>query len=439
MKVKAKLVPWMIAAGAVELALASWQWFELESIRRGGEAPFCAINARVSCETVWTSPMALKVSQSLGVPVAGLGVVWGLVATFLALMVWARERSAAPSKVQLAAARLTAFAGALSVVAFVAGSVQAGAVCLTCLGTYVLVIAYAALAALCAERRLPATGDLAKGAGLAFVAAALVGGVVWFQARLLGSDRPTSAEELLRVSSQVPPGATPDQAIAAVLEQLPPDGQQFMSALRQYYMTAPVVGYAREPRQRWGPGDAPVRLVEWTDVRCPHCRDLLESMEVVKRLVPPGRISTESRQYPLDSECNRSLKGTDGSGVRCLGARVQLCVEGTPEYGKIVSKLFAEQASLTPEKVLELAGSGSMSREALERCVKSPETERKLQEDIAYADQFQPRGTPFVIMNGKVMPPAPLAVFVYLMALAEGRTDRPGFGALPPPPPPREE
>jgi serine/threonine-protein kinase len=351
-------------------------------------------------------------------------------------MLWARERSGASSRVHLAAVRLTAFVGVLSVVAFIAGSAQVGAVCLTCLGTYVLVAGYAALAALCAERRLPATGDLVKGAGMALIAAALVGGVVWVQAQRLGSERPTGAEEVLRVSGQIPAGATPDEAIAAVIEKLPPDGRQFISALRQYYATAPTVPFAREPRKRWGPGDAPVRIVDWTDVRCPHCRDLLESMEVVKRIVPPGRISVESRQYPLDSECNRSLKGTDGSGVRCLGARAQICVEETPEYGEIVSKLFAAQASLTPEKILDIAGSGSMSREVLDRCVKSPETERKLQEDVAYADHFQPRGTPFVIINGKVMPPVPLPVFVYLLALADGRTDRPGFAALPPPPPP---
>ncbi|HEU4759722.1 MAG TPA: thioredoxin domain-containing protein, partial [Dehalococcoidia bacterium] len=283
--------------------------------------------------------------------------------------------------------------------------------------------------------RLPAGRDLARGAGLAVVGTLLVSGVVWFQAKLLGSDRPTGAEEIFRLSSQIPPDATPDQAIAAVIEKLPPEGREFISALREYYTRAPPVGFAKEPRERWGPPDAAVRLVEWTDVRCPHCRDLLESMAVVKRLVPAGRISIESRQYPLDSDCNHSLKGSDHSGLHCLGAKAQICVEGTPEYGDIQSRLFAAQASLTPEKILDIAGSGSMKREELEQCVKSPETERKLQEDIAYADQFQPEGTPFVIMNGKMMPPAPLAVFVYLVALANGRVDTPGFSALPPPPP----
>lgn len=433
MKVNRKLLPWMIATGAAELALASWQWFELESIRRGGEAPFCAINARVSCQTVWTSPMAVAISNFLHVPVAGLGVVWGLVAAFFALALWGGTRSGEPSPAMLAAARVTALAGAISVPVFVIGSAQVGAVCLTCLGTYLLVAAYAALAWLCATRERAGSGDLVAGAGMAAVATLLVGGVVFFQARMLGSDRPTGAEEIFRLSSRVPADATPDQAIAAILEGLPPDGRQFIAELRDYYVNAPSVGYAKEPRQRSGPPDASVRLVEWTDVRCPHCRDLLEALAVVKRLVPPARLSIESRQYPLDSDCNHSLKGSDHSGLHCLGAKAQICNEGTPQFEEIQARLFASQASLTQDKILEIASSGAMPREVLERCVKSPETERRLQEDVAYADQFEPRGTPFVIMNGKVMPPVPLPVFVYLMALADGRTDMPAFAALPAP------
>jgi len=433
MKVNRKLLPWMIAAGAAELALASWQWFELESIRRGGEAPFCAINARVSCQTVWTSPMAVTVSNLLHVPVAGLGVMWGLVAAFFALTLWGGARKGDPSPATLAALRATALAGAVSILVFAIGSAQVGAVCLTCLGTYVLVAAYGALALRCAKRERRGFGDIAAGAGMAAVATLLVGGAVYLQAKVLGSDRPTGSEEIYRLSSRVPPDASPDQAIAAIVEGLPPDGRQFIAELRDYYVNAPPVGYSREPRQRAGPPDASVRLVEWTDVRCPHCRDLLEALAVVKRLVPPSRLSIESRQYPLDSECNRSLKGSDQSGLHCLGARAQICNEGTPQFEEIQSRLFASQASLTRDKILEIAGSGAMPREVLERCLKSPETERRLQEDISYADQFEPRGTPFVIMNGKVMPPVPLPVFVYLMALADGRADGPGFAMLPQP------
>src|SRR5262249_11142586 len=154
--------------------------------------------------------------------------------------------------------RVTALAGAVSIPVFVIGSAQVGAVCLTCLGTYVLVAGDGALALLCARRGRRGFGDIAAGAGMAAAGMLLVGGVVVFQARMLGSDRPTGSEEIYRLSSRVPQDASPDQAIAAILEGLPPDGRQFIAELRDYYVNAPPVGYAREPRQRAGPPDASV-------------------------------------------------------------------------------------------------------------------------------------------------------------------------------------
>ena len=59
-----------------------------------------------------------------------LKVFW-IVATFLALMLWGRARSGHPAGAMLAGVRLTAVAGDLSTVVVIAGSVQAGAVCLT--------------------------------------------------------------------------------------------------------------------------------------------------------------------------------------------------------------------------------------------------------------------------------------------------------------------
>jgi protein-disulfide isomerase len=325
----------------------------------------------------------------------------------------------------------------VSIPVFLAGSIHVGAVCLTCLATYVLVAAYASLAFLCADRKLPAGRDVAG--GLAWVAAGMVvmGGVVYFQARTLRSERPTGAEEILRLSSVVPADATPDQQVAAALQRLPDDERQFISDLRDYYLTLPPVEFSQEPRERSGPPDAPVRIVEWTDIKCPHCRDLLQALAVIRLAVPEGRISIESRVYPLDSDCNHQLQGSDGTGLRCLGAKAQLCVEGTPQGPQIVSRLFQEQDSLTKDSILEIAGSGSLGREALERCVQSPTTEEKLQQDVAYANHFRPSGTPFVILNGKAMPPVPIPVFVYLMTLSGGRLDLPAFAALPPPSRPR--
>jgi serine/threonine-protein kinase len=423
----------LLILGLLEAGLAVTQWAELEKLRRGDET-FCAVSDVVSCSAVWTSPLAVKVTELARVPIAGLGVAWGLSAVFLAAMVWAASRSGRPAGTLVAALRLCAAAGLLSVVGLAAGSLQAGAVCPTCLGTYALVAGYAAAAFFLTTPRTPARASLPGGAAWALAAAAVAYGVVLLPARALGSSFPTPAELVLRLSQAIPPEAAsdPDRAIAAVLEQLSPQERQLVSESLALYRMAQDPGVARAPRVRWGPADAPLRLVDFTDVRCPHCKHLEEMLSVMKRVLPAGRFSVEARHYPLDSECNPRLAASDGQHVRCAGAAALICLEGAPDFWAMREKLFAAQASLTtPQRVLEVASSGSMARADLVLCMQDRATAEKLKEDLEYAEAYKPRGTPMVLLNGRAAPYVP--AFIYLMALTGGRTDLPAFATLPSP------
>ena len=73
-----------------------------------------------------------------------------------------------------------------------------------------------------------------------------------------------------------------------------------------------------------------------------------------------------------------------------------------------------------------------MTADALNACMKSPETESRLAEDIAYARKYNIEGTPMVLLNGKVAPPSP--IFLMAMALSAGNADSPLLLKLPPPP-----
>jgi hypothetical protein len=111
--------------------------------------------------------------------------------------------------------------------------------------------------------------------------------------------------------------------------------------------------------------------------------------------------------------------------VRCLAPRVQICRE--PNAAALAGAFFAEQRSLTPDRVYELAGG---DRAALDACVASRETASKLEADIALAEQYSPDGTPLVLVNGRLgsaMPP-----FLYAIVLARGSPDHPAFSVLPP-------
>jgi 2-hydroxychromene-2-carboxylate isomerase len=146
--------------------------------------------------------------------------------------------------------------------------------------------------------------------------------------------------------------------------------------------------------------------------------------------VLPGSFSLESRYYPLDGGCNAALQSPARDPVRCLAPRVQICREKEPGAQALAGALFAEQRTLTEPRVYELAGG---DRAALDACVASRETASQLEGDVALAQQYDPEGTPIVLVNGRMgsgQPP-----FLYAIALARGNPDHPAFSSLPPPDP----
>jgi serine/threonine-protein kinase len=224
-------------------------------------------------------------------------------------------------------------------------------------------------------------------------------------------------------------------SLEAYLQGLSPREQQLVSnALEMYRRDTPLPAKA-PARRRFGPVDAPVKIVEWTDSKCPHCKSLVEVISAIKKRVPEGKLSLEARQFPLDGACNPGInpQNTDG-GLRCLAAKAQICLEDAPDFWELRDKLFAAQSALTQETVMQIASSGSVSRSQLEACVNDPKTTKLLHEDVAYAKQHDIHGTPLVVVNGREVPPN-MAV-LYALIMAGGDANAPAFRGLPKPQPP---
>jgi len=419
-------VPWtLLGLGLAELGLSIFQWVELRSVEAGGTA-VCSINATVNCETVWTSPFAQRLSGLTGLPVAGLGVVWGIAAAVCATALLWRARSGLPVRPAVLPVRTVGIVAALACITLVAGSFSAGALCLTCLGTYVLVLGYAgvALAAL-PGAFAPASGEWARALGLP----ATVTAVCWGILLLFAPSRPSGA--LPPRSASKSRGTSKD--VSQFLASRPASEKQALSdALASFARTPAPTQPDLLPRARVlkGPADAPVHLVEWTDILCPHCRHLNDAVEELQAAVPQGRLAVEPRQYPLDGACNPDVP-QKGDGLRCAGSLALICLEKAPDFWSLRDKLFAAQKTLTRESLLTIASSGSVSRGQLEACMASPETTAKLLDDIKYAGLYNPTGTPIVVINGKPAYASP--VFLYALTMASGDPTAPVLtSALPP-------
>jgi protein-disulfide isomerase len=133
-----------VAVAAAHALWSLFQWSQLILARRGGDH-FCGLGEPGSCATVWDLPLASLIQDGTGLPVAGWGLVWSAVA--FALPLWALVRRARGQKLEpiWSATWLTVLAGIASILVLAGASVAAGVFCTTCVITYALVLAYAAV------------------------------------------------------------------------------------------------------------------------------------------------------------------------------------------------------------------------------------------------------------------------------------------------------
>ncbi|WP_253903483.1 thioredoxin domain-containing protein, partial [Corallococcus exiguus] len=433
----------LLVLGLVTSGLAVYQWLELLTVRAGGSTA-CSISETVNCATVWNSDFASAVHDTLGIPIAGLGLVWGLAAVGLSALYLAWAKAGRDVRPATNGLRLLAVAGVVSIIVFAAVSAQLGVVCPTCMGTYALVLVFTGVA----WRGLPGPlmpqagewGDTLKWtvgiSAVAFVAM-LMPGRATPHAPKAGAFLPpvasTPAPNTSGSNSPMPPPPpAPPATLGEFIASLEPQQRQFLSDALAVYRAATPKLAAYPSRALYGPADAPVKVLEWTDSKCPHCKMLVEELAAIKQHAPQGMLSVEARQFPLDGQCNPAIpnRGPDALSVRCAAARATVCLEGAKDFWTLRERLFAAQAFLDTDKVMEIASSGSVARPQLEACMTAPETIGKLRQDVEYAMRFNIQGTPLVLVNGREVPP--FAPLIYALVLASGNPDAPAFSALPP-------
>lgn len=439
-------------------AWAVYQWMELVVALGGGDVS-CSISETINCTEVWSAPSAKAIHAFTGVPVAGWGLVWALVALVAPLRLSLDLGRGTDPRTGILGVRLVAVAGAVAVVALFGVSVAMGVFCPTCIATYVLVLAYVGFAFF--GLKAP-TG----GAGLVPAALPLVGalGAGWTLLLWPGLSTPTKpmlalpdlAAKSAKSASPAPdappaphphagapasdapdeaPEAAPlpedpDERLAALVAGFPPQGKMVLrQAVEALRAPRDNVGFA--PRSLMGPADAPVVLTDFADVRCGHCAQMVEALHALREEVG-DRFAEDSRYFPLSANCNPEMpeEMKDPTGARCYGAKVLLCSEKDPAYAELRRRIFQMQRVLTKDAARDLAAElTQLDAEGIEACVTSSVTASTLRGDIEYATRFDIQGTPLVLINGREVPSHP--AILYALILANGNPEHPAFRDLP--------
>jgi protein-disulfide isomerase len=437
---------WLAALSALSALWSLFLWAEL-ALSRAGAGSFCGFGAGFDCTAVWNGALATAVHSLTGLPIAGWGLVWSATAFTASLAGLARVAAGKASAPLLTAVRVTGAAGALAVLVLLGASIAAGTICVGCVGTYLLVGGYAAIALV--RWRSAGFPEPGRGVGLSAGCALAVFVVLLYPGlhtpkKSGEAGRQAVATAAAAASAEAPSPVSPppgpvsategtgdpsrDRALEELVAALDPAQRQMLAdSLAIYRAARPAM--LPPPRALVGSSVAPVRVTEFTDILCEHCAALYETLRTLREHTAPGSYSVDARQYPLDGRCNPAFQPRDGDDVRCVAAAARICMEPTGREPEFTGALFANQKDLTAKKVLELAAP-YMDRAKLSACIASPATKATLQQDEAAASQYDSDGTPIVAVNGRKA--TSYGPFLYAMILTRGNPDHPAFAALPP-------
>ena len=178
--------------------------------------------------------------------------------------------------------------------------------------------------------------------------------------------------------------------------------------------TPTVLVRSGERYPSFGAKDAPVTIVEFSDLECPYCKIGATSVDSILKQYP-GKIRVVFRNFPLDQACNSEIRATLHPSA-CEAARIALCAEKQGRFKLTYDKLFQNQARMKPGHVVSLLSDTTLDESQLSSCVDSSEIAGLISEDIQEAKSLGVSGTPVFFINGHKMEGAePDAVWKAIM------------------------
>jgi protein-disulfide isomerase len=144
-----------------------------------------------------------------------------------------------------------------------------------------------------------------------------------------------------------------------------------------------------------GAADAPVTIIEYASLTCPHCATFHSNTlpDIKKDWIEPGKARLVYRDFPLD-------------GLALRAAALAQCVEGE-RYFSFLETLFRGQAQWSrapdPFKALaQISRLAGIDQETFDACISDNERlDAILQTQIKGKDAFGIQSTPSFIVNGR--------------------------------------
>ena len=173
----------------------------------------------------------------------------------------------------------------------------------------------------------------------------------------------------------------------AVIGEIIPFGEHPFAAAREA-LSKGIDGPAR------GPADAPVTLVEFSDLQCPHCKDAQPTID--KLMAEEKNVRLAFQNFPLPSHDWAAKAAYYGD---CIGRT-------SPDaFWKYVAGVYDAQKDITAanadEKLTALAEQSGVKGADTAVCAAKPETVGRVQRSVALGAALEVTGTPTLFVNGR--------------------------------------
>jgi protein-disulfide isomerase len=143
-----------------------------------------------------------------------------------------------------------------------------------------------------------------------------------------------------------------------------------------------------------GPDKAPVTIVEFSDLQCPHCKDAQPVIDKLLTEEPNARFVFQN--FPLPSH-NWAAKAADYAD--CVGR------SSKDAFWKFVQGTFDAQSSITEanadEKLTAVADTAGVKGAEMATCAAKADTKTRVEQSVALGQSVGVTGTPTVFVNGR--------------------------------------
>ncbi len=152
--------------------------------------------------------------------------------------------------------------------------------------------------------------------------------------------------------------------------------------------------------------DAPIRITKFSDFQCPACKSVADILpDLIERY--KGKINIQYMFYPLDQNCNASMK-RQLHPLACEAAYIAHC--SGEKFHDVHDEIFLNQRNLTSKWLEDKA-----KELGVEECAKSQAAKDIVKAHIAKGDELKVSSTPTLIINGKkIAGGLPLNQFIML-------------------------